>query len=85
MPRNERPSLSDPRSYVGVFPLRDLLILARWSYWPLPARALAWLAEPPGERARRRQRTAQRIEAVTRLLLAADLPDAVAYLARRKS
>jgi hypothetical protein len=78
-----RPSLRDPRSYVGLLAPRDLLTLSRWSYWPLPPRALAWLAEPPATRARRRQRADRRIEAVARRFLARELPEAVALLTGR--
>src|SRR5215470_12668714 len=80
----DRPSLQDPRSYVGLFPLRDLTILAKCGYWPLPPRALAWLGESPADRARRRKRQERRIAAVVRELLAAELPEAIAYLAGRE-
>jgi len=73
MPRECRPSLRDPRSYVGLFRARDLLTLSRWSHWPLPRRALAWLAAPPAECARRWRRADHR----TRRLLAAELPAAL--------
>jgi hypothetical protein len=79
----DRPSLTDPRSYLGLFPFCDLTALARSGYWPLPPRALAWLAEPPLERTRRRRRWSRRIEAVVRDMLAAELPEAVALLLRR--
>jgi hypothetical protein len=78
-----RPSLDDPRSYVGLFTLSDLTTLARCRCWPLPPPALAWLAEPPRARGRRRRRCAERVAAVVRDVLAAELPEAVAYLGRR--
>jgi hypothetical protein len=49
----DRPSLRDPQSYVGLFPLWDLTALTKCGYWPLPAPALAWLDEPHAERVRR--------------------------------
>jgi hypothetical protein len=79
----DRPSLHDPRSYIGLFLSRDLLALMLSSYWPLPSRALAWLAEPPAARTRRRERRERGLAAVVREVLAADLPEAVAYLTRR--
>lgn len=75
-----RPSLRDPRSCVGLFPARDLATLAKCGYWPLPARVLAWFAFPPAERSRRQRHWERRVEAVARRLLAAELPEAVAYL-----
>jgi hypothetical protein len=62
-----------------------LIALAKRGCWPLPARALAWLAKPPAERARCRKRRERRIAAVVRDLLAADLPEAIAYPAGRES
>ncbi|HKI32953.1 MAG TPA: hypothetical protein VKA46_13960 [Gemmataceae bacterium] len=83
MRRQDRPSLADPRSYVGLFPGRDLTALAKCGCWPLPARALAWLVESPADRVRRCRRRNRRIAAVVRDLLAAELPEAVAMLLRR--
>jgi hypothetical protein len=80
-----RPSLRDPRSYVGLFPVSDLPTLALASCWPLPPRALAWLEESPPQRARRQRRLDRRIAAVVRDLLTAELPAAVAYLRGRES
>jgi hypothetical protein len=84
----ERPALTDPWSYIVLFTQRDLVILAQGKCWPLPQQVLARLAEPPSVRARRRQRSVQRIQAVARRLLAADLPgalDAIRYMERRVS
>jgi hypothetical protein len=80
---SRRPSLRDPRSYIGLFPASDLLALSCSSYWPLPREALAWLAEPPAARSLRRERRERGIAAVVREVLTADLPEAVAYLTRR--
>src|SRR5262249_4403689 len=51
----DRSSLRQPWNYVGLFTLPDLLTLAKSSYWPLPPQALAWIAEVPADRARRRR------------------------------
>jgi hypothetical protein len=78
-----RPALADTGDCCGLFTRSDLLTLARFGYWPLPPQALAWLAESPWARACRRRRWADRIAAVVREVLAAELPAAVAYLARQ--
>jgi len=39
-----RPSLGDPASCCGLFTPAELLALAKACWWPLPPRALAWLA-----------------------------------------
>jgi hypothetical protein len=79
----DRPSLRDPRSYVGLFLSPDLLALSRSSYWPLRPWALAWLAEPPAARALRRERRERGIAAVVREVLTADLPEALTFLTGR--
>lgn len=79
-----RPSLGDPRSYCGLFTAGELVALAKASYWPLPERALAWLAEPPRDRARRWRRRERRVAAVVREVLAAELPAAVEFLLGRR-
>jgi hypothetical protein len=81
----ERPSLCDPRSYVGLFLVAELTALARYDCWPLPRQALAWVAESPEDRTRRRRHKARRVEDVVRRLLVAELPDAINYLVGRKS
>lgn len=78
-----RPSLGDPRSYVGLFKMNELVTLAKCGYWPLPWRALAWLVELATKRALRLERQRRRVEAITRRLIAAELPEAVDYLLRR--
>ncbi len=80
-----RPSLSDPSSCLGLFPPLDLLALAQSGCWPLPSLALGWLGEPPAERARRRKRREQRIAAVVREVMVAELPEAINYLSGGKS
>jgi hypothetical protein len=82
-PRQERPSLRDPWSYLGLFHAGELTYLAKCGYWPLPARALAWVGEPPADRARRQRKWRRRVEAVVRELVAAELPEAVALLMGR--
>jgi hypothetical protein len=42
-PLTARPNLDDPTSYVGLFPLRDLLALARCCRWPLSAADISYL------------------------------------------
>jgi hypothetical protein len=55
----ERPCLTDPTSYVGLFPRHDLVALARVGLWPLPPRALRYIRTSPAERARRQIRQAR--------------------------
>jgi hypothetical protein len=81
--RTERPSLLDPVTYCGLFTLPDLHVLARTGHWPLPARAIAWLAEAPRARRHRRRCRAERIADVVREVLVDELPAAVRVLARR--
>jgi hypothetical protein len=80
LPISDRPALSDPRSYCGLFDLGDLVALAKASCWPLPPEALRYLAEPPRARARRGRRLDRRIAAVVRDVLAAELPEAIAAI-----
>jgi hypothetical protein len=69
LPVPRRPALSDPTSYLGLFTRAQLVALACSGYWPLPAKALAWLAASPRTPARRRQRIARLVEAVAPVLL----------------
>jgi hypothetical protein len=54
--------------------------MAMWGRWPLCDEAIAWLKQPPAERIARRRSRDERIAAVAREVLAADLPGALAYL-----
>jgi hypothetical protein len=72
-----RPALDDATSYVGLFTLSDLSTLARVGYWPLPPRALEWIAERPRTRKRRRRRLERRVADVVRAVLAEELPEAL--------
>src|SRR5262245_2791364 len=80
-----RPALNIPTSCVGLFTMTDLTCLARWGYWPLPERALDWIATTPKATAQCRHKQTQRIAGIVRALLMEELPAAVAYVARRKS
>jgi hypothetical protein len=84
MRRECRPSLAEPTSCVGLFSACDLHSLLLACYWPLPAPARDWLARPPGDETRRRNRRKLQITAVVREVLAAELPEAFAYLLGRK-
>jgi hypothetical protein len=79
-PLVNRPSLRCSKSWVGLLTLHDMLKLQACAYWPLPAGALAWIGEPPRERARRHRRQERHIVDVVRDVLAVDLPEAVRHL-----
>jgi hypothetical protein len=79
----DRPALDYPPSCIGLFPLRDLLTLARPGCWPLPPRARHYIAEAPPKRTRRRRRRDQRMSEIARDVMTADLAAAVAVLTRR--
>ena len=79
----DRPPLHQPQNAVGLFTLPELLALAKYGCWPLPADALQWIAEAPEERRKRRRRMARPLAEFVRTILAAELPAAVAYLQGR--
>jgi hypothetical protein len=58
--------------------MADLITLAKSSYWPLPQKALDWIAESPADRARRQKRMARRMGNIIRNVLATELPEAIA-------
>jgi hypothetical protein len=60
--------------------LAEMIVLAKAKYWPLPDRALGWIAEPPRTRRRRRRHWIVRVQAVIRRLLLRELPDSVRLL-----
>jgi len=47
LPVARRPSLALPESALGLFDAQGLVALAKCGAWPLPPRALRWLAAPP--------------------------------------
>jgi hypothetical protein len=77
------PRFELPADLHAILTAAEGRLLATLGYWPLPAPARAWLAEPPAERARRRKRWERRIRAVVLDILAAELPGAVAVVLRR--
>src|SRR5262249_4024392 len=77
----DRPRSRPRRPWVGLSPLRPLTDPARAGPCPCPAGAWACPAEPPSNRPRHRNRQERRISAVVREVLAAELPEAIAYLA----
>lgn len=68
----ERPALGCPSSVIGLFPHDELLALAVAGFWPLGARALAWLG--------RRRRPSSRVRRAVADMLSEHLPDAVEAL-----
>jgi hypothetical protein len=80
----DRPPLRQPENADGLFTLPELLALAKSGHWPLPGWALRWIAEAPEERRRRRRRIARPLAEFVRVVLAAELPAAVAYLQGRQ-
>jgi hypothetical protein len=76
------PPLERPADLHDIFTAAEAQALAREGAYPLPARALVRIAEPPAARACRRRRQDRRIAAVVRDLLADELPEAVALLLR---
>ncbi len=76
MPITERPASHCPTSVLGLFTANELLILAQSGYYPLPARAVAYIAVKQGYVRRDRHRIAR----VVRRVLATDLRDALAVL-----
>jgi hypothetical protein len=83
IPLVQRPALGCPASIAALFPLLDLIALAKMGYYPLPPCALRWLATPPSQTRHRRRRFRCRIAPAVRQILAAELPAAVTYLAGR--
>jgi hypothetical protein len=80
LPLVQRPATNN---FVGLFTLADLITLAQHGYWPLPQKALVWIAETPLDRARRQKRSVQKVKTVVRDVLAEELPAAVAFLVGR--
>jgi hypothetical protein len=72
-----RPALV-PTSVLGLFPLLDLIALAKAGAWPLSKRQIRQLVQPP--RARRRRRWYSRMAALVRKIIASDLPEALNVL-----
>jgi hypothetical protein len=65
----ERPDLGDARSYVGLFALDELITLAKCGHWPLSEKEIGFIRESPEDRARRRQRKRERVEALVPLMV----------------
>src|SRR5262245_57087273 len=80
----ERPPLDQPAAIAALLRPGELVALAQASYWPIPPSALAWIAEPPRARARRRRRQANVLAAPMRRMLADELPAAFEYLLRTR-
>jgi hypothetical protein len=57
----ERPALNDPRSYVGLFTMGDLVTLSSHGRWPLSPRTLDWIKEEPEAARKQRERDLVRL------------------------
>jgi hypothetical protein len=81
----DRPPLHQPQNVVGLFLLAELIVLAKSGYWPIPGKAQKWIALAPEERARRRRRLARRLADPVSERIAAEVPDLLEYLQRRRA
>lgn len=71
---NERPSLTQPENYCGLFGLSDLVTLAKLGCWPLSHDAIEYIALTPSRRRRQRRLLKRRVEIALAELLIEQAP-----------